>query len=152
MIEWGSSFSYQQADAHAWCEVWFPDSGWERVDPTAVVAPDRVNLGVNLFLERRAAAGQLDNTQGAFARQLARWPIFGRARLGWQTLSYAWDTRVLSFDGDDRVIFCVGRNGRAWTDLFHFWQLIFRNRSARSLRGMDAFADPPRRKPRQNCL
>src|SRR5205823_5219745 len=93
--EIGHFFLVRQADAHAWCEVWFPDSGWERVDPTAVVAPDRVNLGLNFFLERRAATGQLDNTQSTFARQLARWPIFGRARLGWQTLSYAWDTRVL---------------------------------------------------------
>jgi protein-glutamine gamma-glutamyltransferase len=103
--EIGHFFLVRQADAHAWCEVWFPDSGWERVDPTAVVAPDRVNLGVNFFLERRAAAGQLDNTQSVFARQLARWPIFGRARLGWQTLSYAWDTRVLSFDGDEQASF-----------------------------------------------
>ena len=103
--EIGHFFLVRQADAHAWCEVWFPDSGWERVDPTAVVAPDRVNLGLNFFLERRAAAGQLDNTQSVFARQLARWPIFGRARLGWQTLSYAWDTRVLSFDGDEQASF-----------------------------------------------
>jgi protein-glutamine gamma-glutamyltransferase len=103
--EIGNFFLVRQADAHAWCEVWFPDRGWERVDPTAVVAPDRVNLGFNSFLERRAAAGQLDNTQGVFARKLARWPIFARARLGWQTLSYAWDTRVLSFDGDEQGSF-----------------------------------------------
>jgi len=94
----------RQADAHARCEVWFPDSGWQRIDPTAVVAPDRVNLGFNSFLERRGAAGQLDS-QSVFARNLARWPIFARARLGWQTLSYAWDTRVLSFDGDEQESF-----------------------------------------------
>jgi hypothetical protein len=103
--EIGQFFLVRQADAHAWCEVWFPDRGWQRVDPTAVVAPDRVNLGFNSFLERHAAAGQLDNTQGMLARKLARWPIFARARLGWQTLSYAWDTRVLSFDGDEQESF-----------------------------------------------
>jgi transglutaminase-like putative cysteine protease len=102
--EIGHFFLVRQADAHAWCEVWFPDSGWQRIDPTAVVAPDRVNLGFNSFLERRGAAGQLD-TQSVFARNLARWPIFARARLGWQTLSYAWDTRVLSFDGDEQGSF-----------------------------------------------
>jgi len=102
--EIGHFFLVRQADAHAWCEVWFPDSGWQRIDPTAVVAPDRVNLGFNSFLERRGAAGQLD-TQSVFARNLARWPIFARARLGWQTLSYAWDTRVLSFDGDEQESF-----------------------------------------------
>jgi transglutaminase-like putative cysteine protease len=103
--EIGHFFLVRQADAHAWCEVWFPDSGWQRVDPTAVVAPDRVNLGFNSFLERNVAAGQLDYSQGVLARRLARWPIFARARLGWQTLSYAWDTRVLSFDGDEQVSF-----------------------------------------------
>ena len=102
--EIGHFFLVRQADAHAWCEVWFPEGGWQRVDPTAVVAPDRVNLGFNFFLERRGAAGQLD-TQSVFARNLARWPIFARARLGWQTLSYAWDTRVLSFDGDEQGSF-----------------------------------------------
>ncbi len=102
--EIGHFFLVRQADAHAWCEVWFPDSGWQRIDPTAVVAPDRVNLGFNSFLERRGAAGQLDS-QSVFARNLARWPIFARARLGWQTLSYAWDTRVLSFDGDEQGSF-----------------------------------------------
>ena len=103
--EIGHFFLVRQADAHAWCEIWFPDLGWQRIDPTAVVAPDRVNLGFNSFLERRAAAGQLDNTQGVLARKLAHWPIFARARLGWQTLSYAWDTRVLSFDGDEQESF-----------------------------------------------
>jgi transglutaminase-like putative cysteine protease len=102
--EIGHFFLVRQADAHAWCEVWFPESGWQRIDPTAVVAPDRVNLGFNSFLERRGAAGQLD-TQSVFARNLARLPIFARARLGWQTLNYAWDTRVLSFDGDEQGSF-----------------------------------------------
>ena len=103
--EIGHFFLVRQADAHAWCEVWFPDSGWQRIDPTAVVAPDRVNLGFNSFLERRVAAGQLDSTQSLLGRRLARWPMFARARLGWQTLSYAWDTRVLSFDGDEQGSF-----------------------------------------------
>jgi protein-glutamine gamma-glutamyltransferase len=103
--EIGHFFLVRQADAHAWCEVWFPDSGWQRIDPTAVVAPDRVNLGFTSFLERRVAAGQLDSNQSVLARRLARWPIFARARLGWQTFSYAWDTRVLSFDGDEQGSF-----------------------------------------------
>jgi protein-glutamine gamma-glutamyltransferase len=111
--EIGQFFLVRQADAHAWCEVWFPDSGWQRVDPTAVVAPDRVNLGFNYFLERRSTAGQL-GSQSVLARRLARWPIFARTRLGWQTLSYAWDTRVLSFDGDEQGSFfaSVGIAGR----------------------------------------
>jgi transglutaminase-like putative cysteine protease len=32
----------RQSDAHAWSEVWLPQRGWVRVDPTAAVSPDRV--------------------------------------------------------------------------------------------------------------
>ena len=33
----------RQSDAHAWTEVWLPDRGWWRVDPTAAIAPERVD-------------------------------------------------------------------------------------------------------------
>jgi transglutaminase-like putative cysteine protease len=32
----------RQSDAHAWAEVWLPELGWWRVDPTAAVAPERI--------------------------------------------------------------------------------------------------------------
>ncbi|MEM9530799.1 MAG: transglutaminaseTgpA domain-containing protein [Pseudomonadota bacterium] len=35
----------RQSDAHAWAEVWLEPEGWVRVDPTAAVAPERVDLG-----------------------------------------------------------------------------------------------------------
>jgi transglutaminase-like putative cysteine protease len=100
----GRFFLVRQSDTHAWCEVWLPDSGWQRVDPTSVVAPDRMNLGLDSFLEQRAGSGDT-NRQSAFARTLARQPIFTKVRLAWQTLSYAWDTRVLSFDDEAQQSF-----------------------------------------------
>lgn len=36
----------RQSDAHAWAEVWIQDKGWLRVDPTATVAPSRVQSGL----------------------------------------------------------------------------------------------------------
>ncbi len=103
--ELGQFFLVRQADAHAWCEVWLPGTGWERVDPTAVVAPDRVNLGLSAFLERRAIAGQVAGQNAGLGPKLARWPLFARARLAWQTLNYEWDTRVVSFDSDAQEAF-----------------------------------------------
>lgn len=35
----------RQSDAHAWTEIWLPQRGWRRVDPTAAVSPARVDLG-----------------------------------------------------------------------------------------------------------
>ena len=36
----------RQSDAHAWTEVWFSGRGWVRVDPTALVAPLRIERGL----------------------------------------------------------------------------------------------------------
>lgn len=35
-------FVVRNSDAHAWAEFWQPGEGWVRVDPTAAVAPERV--------------------------------------------------------------------------------------------------------------
>jgi transglutaminase-like putative cysteine protease len=79
----------RQSDAHAWAEVWLPGRGWLRVDPTAVVAPLRINRG---------------------AQHLARQPGFGpivlnvddlswlRAlRFNFEALQNGWNQWVLSY-------------------------------------------------------
>ena len=43
--ETGKYLLVRQSDAHAWSEVWFPDKGWTRVDPTAAVSPLRIARG-----------------------------------------------------------------------------------------------------------
>lgn len=45
-IDNGDYFLVRQSDAHAWSEVWLSDElGWTRFDPTAWVAPERVQQG-----------------------------------------------------------------------------------------------------------
>jgi hypothetical protein len=39
----GGHWIVRQSDAHAWTEVWLEGDGWVRVDPTAAVAPSRVD-------------------------------------------------------------------------------------------------------------
>jgi hypothetical protein len=90
----------RQADTHAWCEVWLPESGWTRVDPTTAVAPGRASLDLNSFLERGIASGQMEARRSAFLTQLVRSALFTNARLALETLSYQWDTRLLAFDAD----------------------------------------------------
>src|SRR6184192_3414971 len=96
----GDFFLVRQADTHAWCEVWLPESGWTRVDPTNVVAPGRASLDLNSFLEGRIASGQMEPRRSAFLARLARSAIFTNIRLAWETLNYQWDTRLLGFDAD----------------------------------------------------
>ncbi|QEP43888.1 DUF3488 domain-containing protein [Ectothiorhodospiraceae bacterium BW-2] len=38
----GNYLMVRQADAHAWAEVWLEESGWIRVDPTAVIPSERI--------------------------------------------------------------------------------------------------------------
>ncbi len=96
----GRFFLVRQADTHAWCEVWLPDSGWTRVDPTSAVAPGRASLDLNSFLERRTASGEMETRRSAFVTELTRSAIFTNVRLAWEAVSYEWDTRLLGFDAD----------------------------------------------------
>jgi hypothetical protein len=95
--EMGHFYLVRQSDTHAWCEVWLANTGWTRVDPTSVVAPERINSGFESFLERNAAAGEIIPR---FSRTFARQPFFAKIRVTWQTLNYVWDSRVLGFDAE----------------------------------------------------
>lgn len=46
----GTHLIVRQSDAHSWLEVWLEGRGWTRVDPTAVLAPGRVSLGLQNFM------------------------------------------------------------------------------------------------------
>lgn len=52
----GQYLMVHQSDAHAWAEVWLKGRGWVRVDPTAAVAPERIELGIDL---EQSSAGEV---------------------------------------------------------------------------------------------
>ena len=68
----------RQSDAHAWAEVWLERRGWVRIDPTAAVAPERVQRGLEVAIPPRAPFGieglgrfmQLDGGTGPWLAQL----------------------------------------------------------------------------------
>src|SRR3989344_1763652 len=62
----GNYLIVRQSDAHAWAEVWLPNQGWMRVDPTGAIAPERIELGleaVRRLQARGAALGSLPMTE-----------------------------------------------------------------------------------------
>ena len=90
----------RQKDAHAWAEVWFQEQGWVRVDPTAAVAPERIEQSLEASLSSSDASlvgGFLGGT-GAFGwvKQL---------QLQWDSSNYRWQRWVLSFDRDRQTDF-----------------------------------------------
>jgi protein-glutamine gamma-glutamyltransferase len=49
----GGYYTVRQSQAHAWTEIWIEGEGWTRIDPTAVVAPERLEQGANGLLAGR---------------------------------------------------------------------------------------------------
>jgi transglutaminase-like putative cysteine protease len=81
----------RQSDAHAWGEVWLPERGWVRVDPTALVAPVR--------LERSAPAADSSSPWlGSFEHSPLAWAH--AARLRWEAVENGWNQWVLSYSYD----------------------------------------------------
>lgn len=83
------TFIVRQSDAHAWAEVWLGGRGWTRVDPTAVVAPERLYRGI---------LDLLPNAVSASARLVHAWPWLGAALERWEALNGWWSERVVSFN------------------------------------------------------
>jgi len=101
----GGYFIVRQADAHAWAEAWLPGQGWVRVDPTAAVAPERVEYGLEAVrrLERRGAIpGRLGNEAVLAAIRLG-WFDAGlrQSQLFWDAFNTSW-SRWISDYGHER--------------------------------------------------
>jgi hypothetical protein len=80
----------RQSDAHAWVEAWI-DGAWRRFDPTAAVAPERVERGLSAALP----AGE-------------RIPLFSRPEFSWlreidwriDAVNHNWQKWVIGFNAD----------------------------------------------------
>jgi transglutaminase-like putative cysteine protease len=85
----GGYLIVRQSDAHAWSEIWIEGRGWLRVDPTAAVAPERIERGL------MGAMGELEPVPGRLRDASNLWL---QATLGWDTLNDFWNERVVRFN------------------------------------------------------
>jgi protein-glutamine gamma-glutamyltransferase len=85
----GGYWIVRQSDAHAWTEVWLDPAGWTRIDPTAVVAPERLRYGVY---------DVLPESQASTSVQLWRSEWLSRAARLWDGANQWWRESVLDFD------------------------------------------------------
>ena len=94
----GNFFTVRQSDAHAWCEVWLPDRGWVRVDPTFVVAPERIDMGLEDALSGSWLPDFLDGADGP----LKRWTE--TLRLTWEAVNTRWNMWFMGFSAEDQIV------------------------------------------------
>jgi transglutaminase-like putative cysteine protease len=85
----GGYLIVRQSDAHAWSEIWIEGRGWVRVDPTAAVAPERIERGLI------GAMGEFEPVPGRL-RDASR--LWMQVTLGWDTLNDFWNERVVRFN------------------------------------------------------
>jgi transglutaminase-like putative cysteine protease len=99
----------RQSEAHAWSEVWLDGSGWTRVDPTAVVAPERLNSELDDALS--SAVGTDQNERGS------SW--FGATVQAWQAVNAWWQDEFINFNMTKQLnlLGSLGFKSRDWEAL-----------------------------------
>jgi transglutaminase-like putative cysteine protease len=86
-----------QFDAHAWTEVWLAGEGWVRVDPTAVVSPDRIEQGLAQALAEEGTflSGSLFSA--------VRYRQLNGLRMRVDAFNYYWASWVLNYRGEKQL-------------------------------------------------
>ena len=92
--EQGNFYSIYQKDAHAWAEVWLPEKGWTRVDPTAAVSPERVEHGIDAALAQEQSL--LNPGFLANAGWLDRVTLL-RIQAAFELIDYQWTKYIVGF-------------------------------------------------------
>jgi hypothetical protein len=92
----GNFLEIRQANAHAWAEVWLKDRGWVRADPTAAIAPERIERDINV------------DWQTAYGIAAANSPAYNwlrQARQLWSSVDYSWQRWVINYDNKSQSSF-----------------------------------------------
>ncbi len=92
----GNYYIVRQSDAHAWTEVWLAGQGWVRVDPTASIAPERVQKSVAQAVKDNAAMPFM-------ARNPPQW--LSKLRFNWDAAANQWNQWVLGYDTERQFDF-----------------------------------------------
>ncbi|UCH97048.1 MAG: DUF3488 domain-containing transglutaminase family protein [Candidatus Aminicenantes bacterium] len=107
----GKYLEVRQSDAHAWAEVWLKEeepgvidtegeTGWQRVDPTSWVSPERIEYG--LEMSQRIAANLAGIDRDEAIQRALRENLFERTwkfiKNHWENIKYKWDTWIITYD------------------------------------------------------
>ena len=86
----GDYMIVRQSDAHAWAEA-LVGGQWHRLDPTAAVAPSRIQLGLGGSLPAGEPIPMLARLDDTFLKNL---------QLSWDAINHDWRRNVIGFNFD----------------------------------------------------
>ncbi|MFM8901442.1 MAG: transglutaminaseTgpA domain-containing protein [Burkholderiales bacterium] len=100
----------RHSSAHAWAEYWQEGVGWVRADPTAAIAPDRIERNLRLTPAPGLVGGAINAVNPALLRQL---------RDAWEGLNNRWNQWVLNYSRGQQLDLLkkLGVQSPSWEDL-----------------------------------
>ena len=103
----------RQSDAHAWSEVWLAARGWVRIDPTAAVAPERIERGT---------AGALGADEPFAERMIRDNAWLADVRFAWDAVNTLWRENVIQFSAQKQedLLEWLGIHEPDWRDFAAF--------------------------------
>lgn len=93
----GRSWEVRQLDAHAWTEVWL-NGRWQRYDPTAIVAPHRIDGGMQNYMEDERSVFGGNQSEWSY-RQYA---LLTKMRIWNDYASYQWQSKVVGYNAESQ--------------------------------------------------
>ncbi len=81
----------RQSNAHAWTEIWLEKRGWMRVDPVAIISPERIETRMKVHRLQSMLQAIYDMTENGW---LAKVRI--QINMYWDTVINAWNQWMLN--------------------------------------------------------
>jgi transglutaminase-like putative cysteine protease len=106
----GNYYIVRQSDAHAWAEVWLEHQGWMRIDPTAAIAPARVQNGLSAAVSNNTALPFMARNPPQWLREL---------QLNLDALANQWNQWVLGYNSERQfaLLTRLGMRDVTWQNL-----------------------------------
>ncbi len=85
--------------AHAWVEYWVPKKGWQRVDPTAAVAPSRIHDSLSVALPENDL-----NSLSIFSNaRINRVPGLQKIMFLFESLEHRWNLFIIGYNSELQI-------------------------------------------------
>lgn len=96
----GDYLIVRQYDAHAWVEAWIGGRGWVRIDPTAAIAPERIESGLR---DAVADEGSFLENDWASPQRYGDLALVQWASLQLDRINYQWQRWVVGYQGQSQM-------------------------------------------------